>query len=79
MYEKDNRVELNLNYMSKNYPFANLAEGESFFVPKEDHPINSVRTAAHYAAKKLGVKFRVFAEDGGSRVFRVPQKKEGDA
>ena len=51
------------------YPFAQLQVDQSFLV--KDRKVDTVRSAACMASKRLGVKFVVRSVDGGVRVWRV--------
>lgn len=51
------------------YPWALLEKGDSFFVPNGN--VASLKSGATANSSPTGKCFRVFAEEGGVRVFRV--------
>jgi len=58
------------------FPFAQMEIGDSFFVPKTEISENTVRSyVSRYLKDKPTIAFRVFAIEGGARIWRTEPKK----
>jgi hypothetical protein len=57
------------------YPFKNMEEGDSFFVPLPDGKSPSgVYASISTAKNRLKINLTTAREDGGIRVWRIPQE-----
>ena len=57
------------------YPFKSMDEGDSFFVPLADgQSPSSVYASISTAKNRLKINLTTAREDGGIRVWRIPQE-----
>ena len=52
-------------------PLAAMEVGDSFFVPKDDMPLPTLRNTAYTRARQLGIGISVRKESEGARVYRM--------
>jgi hypothetical protein len=71
-YKIEDNVPLPLTFggTASKYPFDKLQVGQRFVVT-DGKSIDSVRTSAYQAGRRLGMKFATRTVDGGLRVWRV--------
>jgi len=69
MFELRNDIPVPQGGRRNKYPFADMAVGESFFVPNRKPTV--MWQTSNRAAKVLGKKFVVRAENDGTRVWRA--------